>query len=77
MPGLSGIEVLKGAASEGLSTKIVLLTGSNSDESILAAVTGGASGILLKDAAPEDFVDCLERVAKKERCFDPRLLVPR
>src|SRR3954454_20852777 len=63
MPGLTGIEVLEAAESEGLPTRIVFLTASATDENIAAAVRGCAWAIMLKDSAPEDLVHCLYQLA--------------
>ena len=62
MPKLKGLDVLKAAVSERLSTRIVFLTASLNDESILEAVSLGVYGIVLKDSAPESLLDCLDQV---------------
>jgi two-component system, NarL family, nitrate/nitrite response regulator NarL len=76
MPGLTGIEVLEAAESEGLPTRIVFLTASATDENIAAAVRGGAWAIMLKDSAPEDLVHCLNAVAAGERWLAPEVVAP-
>ena len=62
MPKLKGLDVLKAAVGERLSTRIVFLTASLNDESILEAVSLGVYGIVLKDSAPESLLDCLDQV---------------
>ena len=63
MPGLNGLDVLAALAAEGLRTKIVLLTATATDGQILTAIARGVTGILLKDAALDDLVDCVREVA--------------
>ena len=74
MPGLSGLDVLAAAAGEGLPTKVVVLTASARDNQIVAAVNGGAQGLMLKDAAPDELVDCLRAVAEGELWHPPALV---
>jgi two-component system nitrate/nitrite response regulator NarL len=63
MPGMTGLDVLSTILSDGLSTKIVFLSAAASDGQILAAITRGAKGIILKDAAPENLARCIRQVA--------------
>ena len=76
MPGLTGIEVLEIAETEGLRTKIVLLTAAAADTHIAAAVARGAWGLMLKDAAAEHLINCLWRVVRGERHMPPELVSP-
>ena len=64
MPGLSGIDVLARLAADGLATKVVLLTATANDEQIARAIAGRAQGIVLKEAALTDLVDCIRTVAE-------------
>jgi DNA-binding NarL/FixJ family response regulator len=63
MPKLGGIGVLAAVRKASLPTRIVLLTASFEDDHLLEAIELGADGILLKEAAPEELLDCLARVA--------------
>jgi len=76
MPGLTGIEVLQAVEDEGLHTRIVFLTATASDEQIHKAVTHGAWGIMLKDAAAESLIECLRKVSQGERWLPPELVSP-
>lgn len=49
MPGMSGLEVVGAIVKASPSTKVVLLTSSESAEDLLSAVKVGASGYLTKD----------------------------
>jgi len=67
MPGLTGIQVLKLATSEQLSTRVVFLTASLTNQDVLDAVEWGAWGIVLKEAAADTLVQCLTQVAQGTR----------
>ena len=53
MPGLDGVEATEAVLARHPTTKVVVLTTYESDDSILRAIEVGASGYLLK-ASPED-----------------------
>lgn len=53
MPGLDGVDATEAVLARRPSTRVVVLTTYESDESILRAIEVGASGYLLK-ASPED-----------------------
>src|SRR5215210_806632 len=74
MPGLTGIGVLKAVEHEGLKTRVILVTASATDEQIVQSVVHGVWGIMLKDAAADDLIDCLRKVSKGERCLPPDLV---
>jgi len=76
MPGLTGVQVLEAVARESMSTKIVFLTGTATDETIVAAINGGAWGIMFKEATADALGNCLNKVAKGERCYDPDIVGP-
>jgi two-component system nitrate/nitrite response regulator NarL len=63
MPGLSGIDVLESIAADGLPTKVVILTATASDGQLLRAIAGGAQGLVLKEEALTDLVQCVRAVA--------------
>jgi two-component system, NarL family, nitrate/nitrite response regulator NarL len=74
MPGLTGVEVLKSVEDDGLGTRVVFLTATATDEQIVEAVSHGAWGIMLKDAAADALVDCLSSVVDGERWLPPELV---
>ena len=74
MPGLSGIEVLQITESEGLRTRIVFLTASATDKNVTEAVFGGAWGIVLKDVAAQELIDCLKKVAAGDQWLPSKLV---
>ena len=78
MPGLDGVaatgELLGGpclAAGPDRPVRIIILTTYHVDEAVHAAVRAGASGFVLKDAAPEELVTAVRAVAAGEAWLDP------
>src|SRR5262245_16476360 len=69
MPGLNGIEVLCGIATDQLKTKVVFLTAVATGDQIIAAIANGARGIVLKDAASDTLVNCIRDVAAGEQWY--------
>ncbi|WP_191060818.1 response regulator [Geminicoccus harenae] len=62
MPGLSGMDVLRGIAEERLGLRVVLLTADLRDDDLFEAVRLGVRGVILKDMAPELLVRCIRTV---------------
>ena len=50
-----------------LRQRSYLLTASAKDDQILAAITHGAKGLMLKDKAAESLIDCIRQVAAGKR----------
>jgi two-component system nitrate/nitrite response regulator NarL len=67
MPGLNGLQVLKALITENLPTRVCFLAASLSDKDIVAATTGGAFGIVLKESAPDTLITCLHALAAGEK----------
>ena len=63
MPELSGIEVAREVAAQGLETRIVLLTMCNDPNTAADAQEAGASGYVLKDSAFEELLLAVRTVA--------------
>ncbi len=63
MPGMSGIEVLGKIRAVSPTSEVLLLTGSESEEDLVAAIRGGARGYILKDMPFEDLVGVIDNVA--------------
>jgi DNA-binding NarL/FixJ family response regulator len=72
MPGLDGIEATRRivATSNG-TVRVVMLTTFGHDDYVYESLRAGASGFLLKDAAPEELVAAIETVARGEALLAP------
>jgi DNA-binding NarL/FixJ family response regulator len=76
MPGLGGIGLIRALRERGDATPVILLTTFDDSALMLAAIEAGAQGFLLKDAAPEDLHDAIDRVARGETLLQPVSLGP-
>src|SRR3954468_16296628 len=76
MPQLTGLEVLEALAADDLATRVVLLTGTASDEQIATAVERGAWGLLLKEQALDTLTECLRAVAAGRRWLPEEIVAP-
>lgn len=64
MPEMGGVEVLEALAGEELPTRTIVLTGADDDELLARSIQSGAMGYLLKDAASNQLVDAIRKVAE-------------
>jgi DNA-binding NarL/FixJ family response regulator len=62
MPGKDGLTIAREIQSEGLPTRIVLLTAELDEDQLLEAVRLGVRGIVLKEMAPQLLVQCIRKV---------------
>jgi two-component system nitrate/nitrite response regulator NarL len=74
MPGLNGLEVLANMSAERSVTKSVFLTATATDKQLLAAVARGAKGIVLKETALDELVQCIRVVAGGREWLPPSLI---
>jgi len=63
MPGISGLEVLGKIRAVSPSSEVILLTGSESEEDLVAAIRGGARGYILKDMPFDELVVAIDKVS--------------
>lgn len=73
MQGMDGIETLKAMRANGVSSRIVMLTVSDHDEDVVAAITAGADGFLLKDMEPEEIIAKIRQAALGRMVISDRL----
>jgi DNA-binding NarL/FixJ family response regulator len=74
MPVVDGIEATRRVlATEGLETKVVMLTTFDMDEYVYDALRAGASGFLLKDVPPEQLIDGIRAVANGDALLAPSI----
>ena len=77
MPGVDGVEATRAVIDEDLTAqngqpvRVIILTTYHLDEAVYAALRAGASGFLLKDAAPTEIVAAIRAVAAGEAWLDP------
>jgi DNA-binding NarL/FixJ family response regulator len=77
MPGTDGVAATRAVVDEGLTAHsgqpvgVIILTTYHIDEAVYAALRAGASGFLLKDAAPAEIVHAIRSVVAGEAWLDP------
>jgi len=72
MPHLDGIEATRQVvAGEGDPPRVLVLTTFDLDEYVFGALRAGASGFLLKDAAPESLIAAVHTIARGDALLDP------
>lgn len=73
MKGMDGIETLKAIKAAELDARVIMLTVSDSEEHVIAALRAGADGYLLKDMEPEDILERLAGAARGRLVIDDKL----
>jgi len=71
MPGISGIDALAKIKAVAPDSAVVLLTGSESEEDLIAAVKLGARGYIVKDMPFEQLVLSIDQVAAGGAALSP------
>ena len=71
MPGMSGVDVLEKITAVAPNAAVVLLTGSESEEDMVAAIKGGARGYILKDMPFDDLVGAIDNIATGGAAISP------
>jgi DNA-binding NarL/FixJ family response regulator len=74
LPDQDGLAVLRTMAAKGLCTKTVILSASIREDAVVEAVRLGVAGIVLKDAAPGELVECVRRVHAGHAWYDSQLM---
>jgi two-component system nitrate/nitrite response regulator NarL len=67
MPGISGLEAIDAIRKEAPGAQVVMLTVSEDEDDLLAALRGGASGYLLKNIDSDFLVDAIRRARVRTR----------
>ncbi len=73
MKGMDGIETLKAIKELDLNSRVIMLTVSDSEENVIAALRAGADGYLLKDMEPEQILEYLRMAAQGRMAISARL----
>jgi DNA-binding NarL/FixJ family response regulator len=74
MPTVDGLEATRRIAAEPrlATTRVVVVTTYETDETVFEALRAGASGFLLKDVEPRDLLEAVRLVAGGEALLTPR-----
>jgi DNA-binding NarL/FixJ family response regulator len=73
MPGGGGVEAVAELIARRPDRPVLMLTVSERDEDLLAAIRAGARGYFLKNAEVEELFDAIRRVQAGEAVLDPDL----
>ncbi len=73
MPEMDGIEATRKILEARPNTSILMVTMSEDDESVVAAVRAGARGYVLKDAEGEEMLLAIRAAAGGEAIFSPTI----
>jgi two-component system nitrate/nitrite response regulator NarL len=73
LKGWSGLQTLERLRAADLDARIIMLTVSDSEEDVVAALRAGADGYLLKDMEPEDILESLRRATQGRVVISQRL----
>ena len=75
MPSMDGMALLRRLRAEGCDTPALILTMSDSEADLAAALRAGVRGYLLMDMEPEEVIGAIERAARGEITFAPAMTV--
>ncbi len=73
MPSTDGLSLLRSIRNEGLDTPALILTMSDSEADLSAALRAGVRGYLLKDMDPEEIMRAIARAARGELVVAPAM----
>jgi DNA-binding NarL/FixJ family response regulator len=73
MPGMSGIEATRRLTAEHPAVTVLVLTMSEDDDSLFAALRAGARGYLLKEAGADDIARAVVTVARGDTVLGARV----
>ncbi len=76
MPVMDGLGVVEAVRRAGDQPRILMLTISQNEADLLAAIRAGADGYLLKNTEPEDLRRALLRVAQGQSVLSPEVTAP-
>jgi two-component system nitrate/nitrite response regulator NarL len=73
MPATDGLSLLRRLRASGIDTPAMILTMSDAQDDLAAALRLGVKGYLLKDMEPEDVIAAIGRAARGELVVAPAL----
>ncbi len=71
MPDGGGLALLDAINRERLRVRTVVLTAAISEDEVAQAMQKGIGGLVLKESAPEQLIECVRRVHGGGQWFDP------
>src|SRR4051794_15075434 len=71
MPEPNGLDVLRLVKERRPAVKVILLTSSINNAQALEAVRLGVDGLILKEAASNDLLECIRNVSEGRQWLDP------
>ena len=74
MRDMSGLEVLRALARDRCGCRTVILTAALPEDEAVEAIALGATGIVLKESAPEAVLECVRRAAQGVQWIDKEAL---
>jgi DNA-binding NarL/FixJ family response regulator len=74
MPKVDGLTATQRIRSRPSAPQVIVLTTFNTDEYVLDALRGGASGFLLKDTPPRDIIEAVRTVAAGAATLSPTVI---
>ena len=73
MKGMDGIQAVEALRQKEVAACIIMVTVSDSDSDVIAALRAGADGYLLKDLEPEELVSALLQAERGQLVISPQL----
>jgi two-component system nitrate/nitrite response regulator NarL len=73
MPGVNGVDALAGLREVAPQARVLMLTVSEDERDLAAALRGGASGYLLKTADSDDLASAILRTVAGESVVSPQM----
>jgi len=73
MKGMDGLETLAAIKESNIKARVLMLTVSDNEDDVIAALRIGADGYLLKDMEPEDILTSLRQAAAGKVVISQRL----
>src|SRR5215211_5622897 len=73
MPRMSGVEATERLTASSAAARVLVLTISADDRSVIDAIKAGASGYMLKDAPVEEIYRAIQAVASGQLLVSPRV----
>jgi DNA-binding NarL/FixJ family response regulator len=71
MPGIGGVEATRRLIETNPEARVLMLTVSEEEESLFAAIQAGARGYILKNADASELLDAIQRVHAGEAMLSP------